>query len=154
MSYDSRVDRRLATRRAANPGYEPYHPKWHRKRVPIFWWLERISYTKFITRELTSLAVGYAAVLLVVQVWVMSRGPEAYERFLAVLASPAVVAFHVLAFLFILFHSVTWLNLAPQALVVRLGGRRVPDRVVLAGHYVAWLVATAVVVAYLLRGAS
>ena len=152
MSYHSRVDRRWATRRAANPEYEPYHPKWHRKRVPIFWWLERLSYTKFITRELTSLAVGYAAVLLVVQVWVMSRGPEAYERFLAVLASPAVVAFHAVVFLFILFHSVTWLNLAPQALVVRLGGRRVPARVVLAGHYVAWLVATAVVAGYLLWG--
>jgi fumarate reductase subunit C len=113
-----------------------------------------LSYTKFITRELTSLAVGYAAVLVVVQLWVMSRGPAAYERFLTILASPAVVAFHILVFLLILFHTVTWLNLAPQALVVRLGGRRVPDRVVLAGHYVAWLVATAVVAGYLLWGVS
>ena len=60
MSYESRVDRRWATRRAGNPRYEPYHPKWYRKRVPIFWWLENLAYVKFITRELTSLAVGYA----------------------------------------------------------------------------------------------
>ena len=46
----------------------------------------------------------------------------------------------------LLFHSVTWFNLAPKALVVRLGRRRIPDALVLSGHYAAWLAATALVI--------
>ncbi len=129
-----------------NPKYELYHPKWHRERYPIFWWLERLAYGKFITRELTSLAVGYAAVLLMLQVWVLSKGQATFERFLVFLESTPVLIFHGVVLLFLLFHSVTWFNLAPKALVLRLGRRRIPDAIVLAGHYAAWLVATALVI--------
>lgn len=122
-----------------NPHHTPYHPKWYRRRMPIFWWLGHRAYTTFIVRELTSLFVGYFAVLLLVQLWTLRRGPEAYARFLDVLGSPAMIAVHVLAFAAILFHTVTWLGLAPSALVVHFRGRRLSPRLVLAGHYVAWL---------------
>ncbi len=138
--------KRPAAGEAANPKYEMFHPKWYRKQLPIFWWLEKPAYAKFITRELTSLAVGYAALLIMLEIWVLSRGPEAHERFRNLLASPPVLVFHGVVLLFLLFHSVTWFNLAPKALSVRLGRRRVPDAVVLAGHYASWLIATALVV--------
>lgn len=132
-----------------NPHHVPYHPKWHRARLPIFWWLKKLAYSKFITRELTSLAVCYAGILLLVQVWVLSRGPAAHQRFTELLASPVMLVFHGLVLAALLFHSVTWFNLAPQALVVRVGRRRVPDAAVLAGHYAAWVAATLLVVWYL-----
>jgi len=135
---------------ASNPSYKLYHPRWYRVRMPIFWWLKKLSYSKFITRELTSLSVGYAAVLLLAQVWILSLGRETYERFQDLLRSPAVLAFHALVLLSLLFHTITWLNLAPRALVLHLGRLRVPDAAVLAGHYVAWLAATSLVVWYLL----
>ena len=130
----------------ANPRYVLYHPKWYRKPYPIFWWLERFAYGKFITREMTSVAVGYAAVLFMLELWVLSRGPAAYERFVELLGSIPLLILHSVVLAFLLFHSITWFNLAPRALVVRLGRRRIPDALVLAGHYAAWLVATAVVV--------
>ncbi len=129
-----------------NPKYELYHPKWYREDYPIFWWLENLAYGKFITRELTSMAVGYAAVLLMLQVWVLSKGQATYERFLDFLDSTPVLIFHGVVLVFLLFHSVTWFNLAPKALVLRLGRRRIPNAIVLAGHYAAWLVATALVI--------
>ena len=134
-----------------NPAYRLYHPKWYRRRMPIFWWLGQFSYTKFITRELTSVLVAYCATLLLVQIWFLGRGEEAYQSFLNWLQHPAVVWFHAAVFFIVLLHSVTWLNLAPKALVLRLGGRRVPDQVVLAAHYLAWLAASALV-AWLLIG--
>jgi len=137
-----------------NPAYRPHHPKWHRERMPIFWWLGRISYTKFITRELTSLAVGYAALLLLVEIGALARGEAAHARFLRFLAAPPVVAFHLLVCAALVFHSVTWLNLAPKALVLRLGGRRLPDWAVVSAHYLAWLAASAVVVWFLRGGAA
>jgi len=134
-----------------NPAYRPHHPKWHRDRMPIFWWLGNLSSVKFITRELTSLAVGYAVVLLLVEVGALARGQAAHASFLRFLAAPAVVAFHLLVCAALLFHSITWLNLAPKALVVKVGGRRLPDWAVVAGHYFLWLAASGLVV-WLLRG--
>lgn len=134
-----------------NESYKIYHPKWHRERTPIFWWLKKLSYTRFITRELTSLGVAYAAVLLLVQLWVVSRGEAAYERFLAVLATPPALLFHALVLLALLFHTITWLNLAPKALVLRLRGRRLPDAAIVAAHYAAWVVATGLVAWFLLE---
>lgn len=136
-----------------NPAYQPYHPKWHRKRIPIFWWLGKPAYTKFITRELTSLAVGYAVVLLLAEICALASGEAAHASFLRLLAAPPVLAFHLLVCAALLFHSVTWLNLAPKALVLRLGGRRLPDWIVVSGHYFLWLVASGAVV-WSLRGGS
>ena len=137
--------------KAVNRDYKLYHPRWHRERMPIFWWLGKLSYTKFIVRELTSLAVGYAALLLLIQIWALSRGKDVYARFFEWLQSPFVVIVNSLAFLALLFHAITWLNLAPKALVVRVGGRRVPDQVVLVAHYLGWIAASGLVVWYLVR---
>ena len=128
-----------------NPAYRRYHPKWYRARMPIFWWLRRVSYFRFIARELTSVFVAYAGVLLLVQVRSVAAGPEALARFTGWLQLPPVAALHVVVLLALLFHTITWLHLAPRAMVVRLGGRRVPDVAVLLGHYGASLVVWVVV---------
>ena len=135
---------------ALNPDYQLYHPKWYRMRLPIFWWLGKFSYTKFIIRELTSLAVGYAAIMIVIQVWALSRGREAYEDFVGWLQSPVGLILNTLVVLALLFHTITWLNLAPKALIVRVGRRHVPEDVVLVAHYLAWFAASALVIWYLL----
>lgn len=135
-------------------GYKPYHPKWHRRRMPIFWWLGKYTYTRFIARELTSLAVAYAAIVLLLEVWLLSRGEEAYTRFQELLQAPAVLAFHTLVLVVLLFHSVTWLGLAPRALVLRVKGRRIPDSAVAGAHYLAWIAASALVAWFLLGAAS
>ncbi len=134
-----------------NPEYKLYRPRWYRQRLPIFWWLRRPAYTKFISRELTSVFVAYTALLLLLQVLMLLRGAEAYAAFAGWLARPWVVGLHLFVLLVLLFHSVTWLNLAPKALVLKLGRQRVPDVAVLLGHYAAWLGASALV-AWLVLG--
>ena len=134
------------------PVYRPYHPRWHRDRMPIFWWIGRASYVRFIARELTSLAVGWAAGALVVVLAAIGRGEAAYHRLFELLGSPWVIAWHALVLAGLLFHTVTWLNLAPTALVLKLRGRRVSDRAVVAAHYAAWAAVSALVV-FLVVGA-
>ncbi|HIC14032.1 MAG TPA: fumarate reductase subunit C [Candidatus Latescibacteria bacterium] len=129
---------------AVNPEYRPYHPKSYRPRVPIFWWLRQWAYLKFIARELTCVLVAYSAVMLLVLVVVVDQGQAAYLEFVDWLSRPSVVAFHVAVLLGALFHTVTWLNVAPMAIVLKVSGRRVPARAVLLGHYFAWVVCSAV----------
>ena len=137
---------------SAGAGYTLYHPRWYRRRVSVWWWLQSRSYTGFVLRELTSVFVALFALVLLWQIRALAHGPEAYTRFLGRLRSPLFVAFHAVALLFVLFHSFTWFNLAPKAMVVRLKGKRVPDLVVAGANYAAWVVLSAAVAALLLRG--
>jgi fumarate reductase subunit C len=132
--------------------YTPYHPRWHRRRVSVWWWLQSRSYAGFVLRELTSVFVALFALVMLWQVRSLAAGPEAYARFQARLGTPALVALHAFAFFFLLFHSITWFNLAPKALVLRIKGKRVPDWAVAGANYAAWLVLSVAVAAVLLRG--
>jgi fumarate reductase subunit C len=144
----------LERQAAPNPDHTPYHPRWHRERIPIFWWAGNRRYVKFIARELTAVLVLYTALLLLAFLVVVDRGPEAYAAFQGWLARPWVLALHIFVLAGLLFHTVTWLNLAPKALVLRMGSLRVPPRFVLAGHYLAWFVLSAVVVGVLFMGVA
>jgi len=121
------------------------NPRMYKPRTPIFWWTSKWSYVKFITRELTSVFVAGYVVILLFQVRALLRGPEAYESFLALLKTPLSIGFHIIALLFVVFHSITWFNLAPKALVVRLGKKTVPGFLIAGSNYAAWLVASALI---------
>jgi fumarate reductase subunit C len=132
--------------------YTPYHPTWYRRRMSVWWWLQKASYAWFVARELTSVFVAYVGLLLILQLRALAQGPDALERFQASLASPAALALDLVALLLVLFHAVTWFNLAPAAMVVRFRGARVPDRAITTANYVAWLSLSLAVAWILTRG--
>src|SRR5262245_47829026 len=112
--------------------------------VSYSWWLSRFAYTKFMLRELTALAVAGYAIVLVCMVSSLGAGPEAFAEFVEALKSPLALAFHGIALAAALFHTATWFNAAPKALVVQIGENKVPGTIIAGGMYVAWLVASAV----------
>jgi fumarate reductase subunit C len=136
----------------AEAGYTIHHPHWYRRRVSVWWWLGKPAYARFVLRELTSVAVAFFAVVLLWKMRAFRTGPEAYAEFLTRMKSPLFLALNGVAFLLVLFHTVTWFNLAPKAMVVRLGGKRLPDWIIQAGNYVAWLVLSAGLAWLVLRG--
>ncbi len=137
---------------SVEPRYTLYHPRWYRRRVSVWWWLQNRSYAEFVLRELTSVFVAFFAVVYLWQLRALAQGPEAYGQFLARLKTPLFLALDAVAFLFVLFHAITWLNLTPKAMVMRLRGKRVPDWVILSSNYAAWLVLSGAVAFMLLRG--
>jgi fumarate reductase subunit C len=132
--------------------YSRFHPKWYRRRVSVWWWLESWTYTRFVLREITSVAVAFFALVMLWEVRALADGPEAYARFFARLQSPWLLLLHGVAFAFVLFHSLTWFHLAPKAVVLRVRGKRVPDSVIVAMNYLAWIAASGIVVWVVLRG--
>jgi len=128
-----------------------YHTRWYRAPVSTYWWLKRPSDVKFILREISSVFVAWFAIMLMLQIRALSQGLEAYQEFQEWLQTPILVALNGITFLFVLLHAITWFNLAPKAIVVRLRGRRVPDSVITASNYLAWFIAS-VGVAWLLLG--
>ena len=132
--------------------YTDYHPRWLRRHVSTYWWLEKPSYFAFILRESTCLFVGWFAVYLLLLIAAVVDGPDAYARFLAWSASPWMITLNIVRFALMVFHAITFFEAAPQALVVHLGHTRVPGRLVLLGHYAAWAAASAAVILLLARG--
>ena len=123
----------------------PFHPKWYRPRMSVWWWLKRWPYTKFVLRELTSVFVAFCALATLCQVRALAAGPDGYERFAERLASPGFLVLNAVALVAVLFHSVTWFRLAPKAMVLTVRGRRVPDAAIAAANYGAWVILSALV---------
>ena len=135
-----------------HPDYTEYHPRWIRTRMSTYWWLGRRSYLAFIVRELSSIFVGWFAVYLLLLVHAVSRGETRYQEFLGWSGTPVVLTLNIVSLFFIVYHAITWFNLAPKAMVLRMGGRRVPGFLIAGSNYLAWAMASAVV-GWLLLGA-
>ena len=128
-----------------SPGYTEFHPRWYRPPVSTYWWLGKWAYVKFILRELSSVAVAWTVALILLQVWALIRGSAAYARFGHLMSSPRMIALNLIAFAFLLLHSITWFNLAPKAMAVRVGGKRLPAALISGPQYLAWIVISAIV---------
>jgi fumarate reductase subunit C len=134
------------------PVYTEYHPRWLRRRPSTYWWLGRPAYLAFITRELSSIFIAWFVVYLLLLVHAVSRGDASYQSFLAWSRHPVVMVLNVVTLLFVVFHAVTWFNLAPKAIVAHVGRKRLPASVISVSNYAAWVAATAFVLWLLLGG--
>ena len=123
----------------------------YQRPLALFWWLERRSYLLFVLRELSAVFVAWFVVYLLLLVNAVSDGPASYQDFLDWSGRWWVLAINVIAMLFLLLHVITWFALAPRAMVIRVRGHRVPPAQVVAGHYLMWLLLSAIVAWLVLR---
>ena len=133
------------------PIYAEFHPRWYRPRTSVYWWLGQWRYLIFILRELSSVFVATFVVITLFQLRALRNGPEAYARFQHWLQTPFALALSIISFLFVLLHTITWFNLAPRAMPVRLRGKRLPEFLVAAPNYAIWLVVSGAVAWLVLR---
>jgi fumarate reductase subunit C len=129
-----------------------YLPRSYRARVSTYWWLARWAYVKFILREASSIFVAWIVVLTLLGIRALTRGPADYAQFEEWLRSPAVLALNAVSLCFVIFHAVTWFNLAPKAVAVRVRGKRLPGVAIAAPNYAVWVAISAAVAWILLRG--
>jgi fumarate reductase subunit C len=108
--------------------------------MSISWWVHKKPFVKFIVRELTSLFVAAYAILLIFQVRALSQGEEAWEALLGYFHTPLSIGLHIIIFIFVVFHSITWFNLAPTAMVLRIGKKRIPGAVIVTINFLMWII--------------
>jgi fumarate reductase subunit C len=132
--------------------YTEYHPRWYREPVSTWWWLRRRSYVLFILREVSSLFVAWSVAFVLLLVRAVGKGPGNYADFLDWADTPWVVLLNIVSLAFIVYHSVTWFQLTPKAMAVRLRGRRVPGAAIAGSAFAGWVVVSLFVAWLLLRG--
>jgi len=110
--------------------------------MPADWWLKRKTYFLFMVRELTCLFVGGYALFLLVLVSRLDNPAD----FTAMLTSPTLRVLQIIALPMVLYHTVTWLNLTPQVLIVWRGEERVSPILIAGAHYAAWIAISIVII--------
>jgi fumarate reductase subunit C len=124
----------------------PPYARLYKPKIRLLWWLSRRTYTLFVLRELSSVFVAWSVVYLLLLVRAVGRGPAEYQRFLDWSANPGVIVLNVVTLAFVLYHAVTFVNLTPQAMVLKVRGRRVPGRLLAGSIYLSWLLVSAFLV--------
>ncbi|MEE2658543.1 MAG: fumarate reductase subunit C [Candidatus Latescibacterota bacterium] len=125
-------------------------PKIHRPEMSPTWWLKKRSYFLFMMRELSSVFVAAFALLLLYELFLLSKGPEVYGLFQESLRRPGFILFYVVAFVFSVYHTVTWFQAAAKIQVVKLGSWTMPGWMMTAGALVAWAILSGAIAGYFL----
>ncbi len=134
------------------PQYTLYHPRWYREPVSTYWWLRQKGYLKFILREISSVFVAVFVVITLFQLNALRYGPEIYQRFQQWLRTPLALFINILSFCFVVFHAITWFNLAPHAIPpIKVGGRKLPATAIAAPNFVLWALVSGVLIWVVLR---
>lgn len=128
-----------------DPLYRPLHPKWLRPRMSTYWWIEKWPFVRFILRELSSVFVAWFVVYLLLLTKALATDEGAFLAFIDWSCKPWVLAVNFTAFAFILFHAITWFNLAPKAIVAHLGKAKVPPALIAGSNFGGWIVVSAAI---------
>ena len=120
--------------------YDAYKPK-----MSPTWWLKSRRYFMFMMRELSSVFVLAFVLLLLYQLFLLTKGPEAYAAFQSSLMTPKFLLFYAVAFLFSLYHTVTWLGVVGRIQVLRFGDFTVPPKMMTASTFVGFFAVSAAI---------
>ncbi|MBI2191005.1 MAG: fumarate reductase subunit C [Planctomycetes bacterium] len=114
--------------------------------IPFDWFMQTAAYRRFMVRELTSVFIAGYLIFLLVFLHRAGQDDKAFGALLECLRSPVSLVLHLLVLGAALFHSITWFNLTPQAMPVRIGEERLPDALVaVLGGYLPWIVVSVVI---------
>lgn len=119
------------------------------RKMPINWWLQNRAYFMFMMREFTAIFAGAYALLLLAMLWKLKHGEMG--QFVDWLHSPLSIAFHLVALVFAVYNTVRTFNAIPQAMPIRKGEDKLPDHILVAPNYVAWVVVSLALVFILTR---
>lgn len=112
----------------------------YERELSTDWWLKQTFYTKYMLREGSSIFVTIYSLILAWGVFRLSQGEAAFNAWMSALQHPISIAFHLLALVFAVYHSITWFSLAPKAVDLWIKGKRLDDKVIIAGHYAVFAV--------------
>jgi len=108
------------------------------------WYMRNGRYRRYMFREVTCLLVGFYCFLTIWGLAALAAGsPERWNAFLESQQNTAMIVVHAVALIYYLFYmTFDWFKLAPKAMPVQLGEKKLPDLFIVIAHYIAWAVLT------------
>lgn len=109
------------------------------------WFLSQSRYKVYMLHEVSAIFVAIYTAILIVGLFRLAQGPEAWQGWLDAVTSPIGVIFHILAFIFALIHTTSWFKAVPQAMRIQRGEEFVPGKLIIGAHYGMWTAVSVVV---------
>jgi fumarate reductase subunit C len=102
------------------------------------WYLKQPRYLRYMSREVTCIFIGAFALLLLCALERLSKGPAAYESFLAALTGPWSALGLLLVLAFAVHNTTSWFNVTPKAMPLQIGEEFLAGKYIVGAHYAAW----------------
>jgi|SRR5579871_6134644 len=113
--------------------------RWHTKSD---WWVKKNRYFMYMVREATAVFAALWVVIFLAQIPLMVggvRNPGTYVAWLGFIHSPGWVIFSLVAFLFVMYHAVTFLNLMGTVITARVGKTRIGGPLIVGPLFLVWI---------------
>lgn len=102
------------------------------------WFLRHARYKKYMLHEISAIAVAVYLLILIVGLFRLAQGPDAWAGWLAFVTSPLGLVIHLIVFGLSLVHTTAWFKAVPQAMRIQRGEQFVPGPTIVGAHYVVW----------------
>jgi fumarate reductase subunit C len=109
------------------------------------WYMRNGRYRVYMLREMTCLLVGFYSILVIFGLAALAEGSAArWDEFLTAQQTPLMIAIHGAALIyFLIYQTFAWFELAPKALPLQIGEKKLADSYIVIAHYIAWAVVSA-----------
>ncbi len=99
------------------------------------WWLKNSAFKAYMLREATVLPLVFFILCMLVGIYSLTRGEASWNSWVAAMGNPLVLALNALALVASLYHAATFFVLFPRVMPIRVGGKKVPDNLIVAGQW-------------------
>jgi succinate dehydrogenase subunit C len=128
---------------ASHPTSSTGRPLPYPWRTESSWWLKNKRYFAYMVRELTAVFAALWVILFLVQIPLMSAGPENLPVYLKWLRDWMLGGwwplFSVVALFMVVYHAITWFVLMGTVMWIRVGKRPIPAPLIVTAMFLAWL---------------
>ena len=109
------------------------------------WYMRKGRYKVYMLREMTCLLVGFYSFLVIFGLAALAEGSaQRWDEYLAAQQTPLMIAIHGFALIyFLIYQTFAWFGLAPKAMPLQIGEKKLADSYIVIAHYIAWAVVSA-----------
>ena len=105
------------------------------------WYMRNGRYRIYALREVTCLLVGLYSFLTIFALRALWQGADEWSAFLAGQQTTGMVILHAIALVyFLVYQTFGWFQLAPKAMPLMIGEKKVAAKTIVIGHYVVWAI--------------
>lgn len=113
------------------------------------WWSKHPFYRFYMVREATVLPLILFTLFLLCGLASLVKGPQAWIEWQHFMQNPVVIAINIVALAGSLFHAATFFSMMPQVMPIRVKGKLLSPKVIIAAQWGTVAVISLIILALL-----
>lgn len=111
------------------------------------WWSKHPFYRFYMVREATVLPLILFTLFMLCGLASLIKGPVAWVEWKHFMQNPLVIAVNIVALAGSLFHAATFFSMMPQVMPIKVAGKKVEPKMIIAAQWAAVAVISLIVLA-------